>query len=38
MSYKGADEAGSNRIQRLCREYNIPFIVNDYVELAKDIG
>lgn len=25
-------------IQKLCREYNVPFIINDYVELAKEIG
>ena len=25
-------------IQKLCSEYRIPFIINDYVELAKEIG
>ena len=25
-------------LQTLCRKYSIPFIINDYVELAKEIG
>ena len=25
-------------IQKLCREYRVPFIINDYVELAREIG
>lgn len=25
-------------LQKLCRSYQVPFIINDYVELAKEIG
>lgn len=25
-------------LQKLCRSYHVPFIINDYVELAKEIG
>ena len=25
-------------LQKLCRSYHIPFIINDYVELAREIG
>ena len=25
-------------LQQLCRRYQVPFIINDYVELAKEIG
>lgn len=25
-------------IQKLCRKYGVPFVINDYVELAKEIG
>lgn len=25
-------------LQKLCRRYHVPFIINDYVELAKEIG
>ena len=25
-------------LKTLCRKYSIPFIINDYVELAKEIG
>lgn len=37
MSYEKIKQEALE-IQRLCRKYGVPFVVNDYVELAKEIG
>lgn len=28
----------AKEIQKLCRKYNVPFVINDNVEIAKEIG
>lgn len=37
LSYEQMKQEATE-IQRLCKEYQVPFIINDYVELAKEIG
>ena len=28
----------AKKIQKLCKEYNVPFVINDNVEIAKEIN